>query len=52
MLTSDLLAKEMEYLNKVLCLVSYLDWFLKDIYNNQHAGKTPSQKKTSKEAFV
>ena len=47
----NILAKEMDYLNKVLHLKSYPDWFLKKSYNNQHADQTPSQE-TSKEAFV
>ena len=49
--TSELLAKEMDYLNIVLCLNSYPDWFLKKSYNNQHAEQTPSHE-TSKVAFV
>ena len=49
--TPELSAKEMDYLNKVLHLNSYPDWFLEISYSNQHADQNPSQE-TSKEAFV
>ena len=35
--TPELLAKGMDYLNKVLSLNTVPDWFLNESYNNQHA---------------
>ena len=40
--TPKVLGKKMDYLNKVLHLNSYPDWFLK-ILQHQHADQTPSQ---------
>ena len=49
--TSELLAKEMDYLNKVLHRNSYPDWFLKNLSTGNIWTKSPNQE-TTKEAFV
>ena len=49
--TPDLLAKEMDYLNKVLCRNSYPDWFLKKPNNRPHMDQTTNQE-TTKQCFV
>ena len=47
----ELLAKEMDYLNKVLCRNSYPDWFLKKPNNRPQIDQGMNQK-TTKESFV
>ena len=49
--TPELLAKEMDYLNEVLCRNSYLDWLLKKPNNRPHMDQAPTQE-TTDEAFV
>ena len=49
--TPELLAKDMDYLNKVLCRNSYQDWFLRKPNNRQHRDQPPTHK-TTKEVFV
>ena len=49
--TPELLAKEIDYLNKVLCLNSYPDWFLKYPTATNMQNQT-SRQEASKEAFV
>ena len=49
--TPELLAKEMDYLNKVLCRNSYPDWFLEKPNNWMQIDKTTNQE-TTKDSFV
>ena len=50
--TSELLAREMGYLNKVLHRNSYPDWFLKKKPNNRSQGDQAPTQETTKKAFV
>ena len=49
--TPELLAKEMDYLNKVLCRNSYPDWFLKKPNHMPHIHQGTYQE-TTKKSFV
>ena len=49
--TPELLAKEMDYLNKVLHRNSYSDWFLKIQSHRPHMDQATNQE-TTKESFV
>ena len=49
--TPELLAKEMDYLNKVLSRNSYPDWFLNKLNHRHHMDKA-TNKETAKESFV
>ena len=49
--TPELLAREMDYRNKVLCRNSYLHWLLKKTNNRSQGDQAPTRE-TTKEAFV
>ena len=49
--TPELLAKEMDYLNKVLHRNSYPDWLLKKPNHRPHVDQATNQE-TTKESFV
>ena len=49
--TPELLAKEMDYLNKTLCRKSYPDWFHKKPKHRPHVDQASNQE-TTKEFFV
>ena len=49
--TPELRAKEIDYLNKVLCRNSYPDWFLKKPNHRHHMDQNTNQE-TTKKSFV
>ena len=49
--TPELLAKEIHYLNKVLCRKSYLYWFIKKPNHRPHMDQ-PNNQETTKESFI
>ena len=49
--TPELLAKEMDYLHRVLCMNNYPDWFLKKPYTRSQVDQPTTQDMT-KEVFI